>query len=121
MPHPNALSPESFEPDLTSTPLHRAQAQNEAAQSALEVSASELALVNTVLKQELPESIQSDDVALALEKNGELQCIIHDVAQDLADVNQALTQEITERAALETELVLTKAELKEVRQDASAG
>jgi C4-dicarboxylate-specific signal transduction histidine kinase len=102
------------------TPLHLARAQNEAAQGTLEKSAAELELINTVLKQELPAHVQSDDVALALEKSNELELQIHDTAQDLAEVNKALHQEISERAALEKELTHAKAALEEARKDTQA-
>ncbi|MFM9899531.1 MAG: hypothetical protein ACKVOT_00820 [Polaromonas sp.] len=94
--------------DADTTTLGRALGQNEAAQEAIEQSASELAVINAVLKQELPEHVQSDDVAMALEKNDALETRIQETAQDLAEVNEALSQEITERAKLEQELQATK-------------
>lgn len=100
-------------PDADTTTLGRALGQNEAAQEAIEQSASELAVINAVLKQELPEHVQSNDVVMALEKNDALETRIQETAQDLAEVNEALSQEITERAKLEQELQATKDALAE--------
>lgn len=105
---------------LPGTRLSRARDQNEAAQEAVERSAVELELINTVLRHELPDHIQSDDVALALEKSGELELKMQDAAQDLAQVNEALHHEISERAALEKELTSTKAALEEAKKDLQA-
>ena len=101
----------------TSTRLSRARDQNEAAQEVVERSAAELELINTVLLQELPDHVQCNDVALALEKSSELESKIQDAAQELAQVNEALHQEIGERAALEQELKYTKAALEEAKKD----
>ena len=106
-------------PDADNTTLGRALDQNEAAQEAMEQSAAELAVINAVLKQELPDHVQSDDVAMALEKNDALETRIQETAQDLAEVNEALSQEITERAKLEQELQATKDALAEATGDAT--
>lgn len=100
-----------------STPLASARDQNEAVQHNIEKSVAELELINTVLQQELPDHIQSDDVALALEKSSELECRIQQSAHDLAEVNETLSHEIAERAALEKELVRTRAALEEAKKD----
>ncbi len=104
-------------PAASNTPLARARDQNEAAQQSIEKSVVELELINTVLQQELPDHVQSQDVALALEKNSELESKIQDTANDLAEVNETLTQEIAEREALEHELARTKAALQDARND----
>lgn len=93
------------------TPLERALDQNEAVKDTVEQSANELFVINTVLKQELPNEAQSADVAQALRKSDELETKIQESAEDLAQVNQVLEQEIDERADLERELEKTKAAL----------
>ena len=98
---------------VDSTALGRARDQNEAAQESIEQSAAELVIINAVLKQELPDHVQSDDVAMALEKNDALETRIQETASDLAEVNEALNLEITERAKLERELQATKDALAE--------
>ena len=94
-----------------STPLERALGQNEAVKDAVEHSADELMLINTVLKQEIPAHVQAGEVAQALQKTDALETRIQESAEDLANVNEALEQEIGERADLERELASTKAAL----------
>lgn len=101
------------------TPLERALEQNETAQNKVEQSAVELVVIHAVLKQEIPEHVQTGDVAQALQKTNELETKINDAATDLAQVNEVLAQEIDERIDLERELAATKAAL-EVAKDAQA-
>jgi hypothetical protein len=103
-----------------STPLARALDQNETVQESVEQSADELLLINTVLKQEIPDHIQTDAVAQALQQGGELEGKIQESAENLAQVNQALEQEIAERVELERELADTKAALAEAQSQPSA-
>lgn len=93
------------------TPLERALEQNETAQTVVEQSAAELVIIHAVLKQELPENLQTGDVAHALQRTDELEIKINDTAQELAQVNEVLAQEIDERVDLERELAATKAAL----------
>ena len=97
------------------TALGRALDQNTAAQDVVENSAAELAVINTVLKQEIPDHVQVGDVAQALQRTDELEAKISDAAQDLAQVNEVLAQEIDQRADLEHELAETKAALAEAK------
>ena len=101
------------------TPLERALEQNETAQNMVEQSAVELVVIHAVLKQEIPEHVQTGDVAQALQKTNELETKINDAASDLAQVNEVLAQEIDERMDLERELAATKAAL-EVAKDSLA-
>ena len=96
-----------------SRPLDRAREKNEAVQDSVEQSAQELLVINTVLKQELPDHVQTGEVAQALEKSDALEERIQESAEELAEVNQALEQEIGEREELERELAETKAALAE--------
>lgn len=98
-----------------STSLERVLDQNESIKDTVAQSAAELTMINVVLKQEVPEHVQTGDVAQALQKTDELESRIHSSAEDLAQVNQALKQEIVVRADLERELASTKAELAEVQ------
>ncbi len=102
------------------TPLERALGQNEAVKDAVVQSADELMLINTVLKQEIPDHVQTGEVAHALQKTDELETRIQESAEDLANVNEALEQEIGERADLERELEATKAALAEATGQSSA-
>jgi C4-dicarboxylate-specific signal transduction histidine kinase len=105
------MSQPTFAAASTATPLERALDQNEAVKGAVEQSANELLVINTVLKQELPDEVQTGEVAQALRKTDELEARIEASADDLAQVNQTLEQEIGERADLERELASTKAAL----------
>lgn len=100
-----------------STPLSRALDQNEAVKETVEQSANELFVINTVLKQELPNEAQAGDVAQALIKSDELETRIQESAEDLAQVNQVLEQEISEREKLERELASTKAALARAKTE----
>lgn len=93
------------------TPLERALEQNEAAQTVVEQSAAELVVIHAVLKQELPDHVQTGDVAHALKRTDALEIQINDTAQELAHVNEVLALEIVERVDLECELAATKAAL----------
>ena len=100
----------------SSTPLERALEQNETAQGIVEQSAAELVVIHAVLKQELPDHMQTGDVAHALQRTDELEMKISDTAQELAQVNEVLAQEIGERVDLERELAATKAALAQATE-----
>lgn len=100
------------------TPLERALDQNEAVKDTVEQSAAELLVINTVLKQEIPDHVQTGEVAQAIQKTGELETRIQESAEDLAQVNQALEQEIGERSELERELAVTKKALAQAQSTA---
>ena len=95
----------------STTPLERALDQNTTVQDTVAQSSAELAVINAVLKVELPGDVKIGEVALALQKTDELQARINDTAQELAQVNEVLAQEIDERVDLEIELAATKAAL----------
>ncbi len=100
--------PEQKSAKSGSTPLEQALDQSEIVRDTVEQSAAELLVINTVLKQELPDHVQTGEVAQALEKTDKLETRIQESAEDLAQVNQALEQEISERAQLERELAAAK-------------
>lgn len=88
------------------------------AQEKLESDARNLFVVNEVLKQELPGSIQtSGDVAAALERSETIQSNIDAVAEDLDDVTNALAQEVARRKKAEVKLTETRAVLAETKAD----
>jgi len=104
----------------TTTPLASALYSNESVKDTVEQAANELFVINTVLKQELPDELQTGEVAQALRKTDELETRIQESAEDLAQVNQVLEQEIGERADLERELAKTKAALAQAKDQLSA-
>ena len=93
------------------TPLERALGQNTSVKKTVELTAAELAVINAVLEVGLPGEVKKGDVAQALQKTDELEMKIQDTAQELAEVNDALAQEIDERVELERELAAAKAAL----------
>lgn len=97
------------------TPLARALDLNEAVQETVQQSSAELFVISAVLKQEIPEGVQTGDLAQALQKTCELEGKIQESAEDLADVNKLLEQEIDERADVERELAATKAALAQAK------
>ena len=97
--------------DALSTPLERALDQNTTVKETVELTAAELAVINAVLEVGLPGEVKKGDVAQALQKTEELETKIQDTAQDLAEVNEVLAQEIDARVDLESELAATKAAL----------
>ena len=115
-----AMFQPSKAPAAPSTPLARALDRSRSVQDSVEQSADELLLINTVLKQEIPDHIQTDAVAQALQQGGELEGKIQESAENLAQVNQALEQEIAERGELERELANTKAALAEAQSQPSS-
>ena len=56
-----------------------------------------LAVVNTVLEQELPEEVQVGEVAQAIEHTNQLEEKLARSAEKLAEVNAALSEEIETR------------------------
>ena len=95
--------------------MRQALVQSQAVKNTVEQSAAELLVINAVLKLEVPSHVQTGEVALALQKTDELEDRIQASAEDLGRVNQALKQEIGERARLEQELADTKADLAKVQ------
>lgn len=107
--------PSISSPETAPTPLEWALDQNENVQDTVERSAAELLVINAVLKQEIPDHIQTGEVAQALQKTDALETKINDTAQELAQVNEVLAQEIGERADLERELAATKDALAQAK------
>lgn len=115
---PQSSAPTASRPSPNSakgTPLADALNQNAAVKDTVEQSAAELLIAKTVLRQELPDHVQTGEVAQALELTDVLESRIQESADDLAQVNEVLAQEIDERAALERELAKTKAALAHAR------
>jgi C4-dicarboxylate-specific signal transduction histidine kinase len=100
-------------------PLARALDQSETVQETVAQTADELLLINTVLRQEIPDQLQTDAVEQALQHGGELESRIHESADNLAQVNEALEHELAERLELERELADTKAALAEAQSHLS--
>jgi len=68
-----------------------------------------LAVVNTVLEQELPEEVQVGEVAQAIEHTSQLEQKLARSAEKLAEVNAALSEEIEKRLEVTAERDESKA------------
>ena len=60
-----------------------------------------LAVINTVLGQELPDEVQVGDVAQAIEHTGQLEKKLAESAETLAGVSASLAEEIGKRTERE--------------------
>jgi hypothetical protein len=80
------------------TPLEQAFEKSETAAADVQRAADDLAVVNTVLEQELPDEVQVGDVAQAIEHTGHLEKKLAKSAEQLAEVSAALAKEIGKRA-----------------------
>ena len=110
--HLKTQPPSASQPQTPASELDRALEINTRIEEVISQSASEMLLINTVLKQEIPAAVQTGDVQQALEQNGALEDKLAQTAEDLAQVNQALNEEIGHRAVLERELAEAKAALE---------
>jgi C4-dicarboxylate-specific signal transduction histidine kinase len=93
------------------SPLAAALDQNDAVRETVKQSADELLVINAVLKQEIPDHVQTGEVVEALQRTDALEERIQESVDELAQVNQVLEQEIDERMDLERELAAAKAAL----------
>ncbi|VTU28384.1 hypothetical protein [Variovorax sp. PBL-E5] len=77
--------------------------KTEAVAADVQRASDNLAVINTVLEQELPDDIQVGEVAQAIEHAGQLEKKLAQSAETLAEVNAALTQEIERRVEVTAE------------------
>ncbi len=102
-------------------PLLKALDQNDSVKKVVKQSADELLLINAVLKNGIPEQIQTGDLAQALEKTEHIEDTIQESAEDLAEVNKLLEHEVDERISLERELLTTKTALSRAKAELKEG
>lgn len=96
--------------------LERVLKKNEKIKETVKEAASELTLVNKVLKQEkIPVQVMQQ----ALTQNKDVEHKVAKAADDLKLVNIKLAKEMAERIVIESELANTKTDLAEVREDLS--
>ena len=96
--------------------LERVLKKNERIKQTVKSAASDLTLVNEVLKKEkVPVQIMEQ----ALTQNEGVEQKVAKAADDLKLVNIKLTEEVAERIVIESELANTKIDLAEVRDDLS--
>jgi hypothetical protein len=97
----NKISPNS---------LSQAVDASERIKDRVEECATELSVVNTVLKEQLDRPTAPDEVARAIEKSEAVEAKVQDSADELTKVNEALVEEVRERRLLEHQLETSKAQ-----------
>ncbi len=99
-------------PPRGTTSLDRTLAKSEQVAADVKRASDNLAVVSTVLGQELPEEVQVGEVAQAIEHTSQIEEKLAKSAQKLAEVNAALSEEIEKRLEVTAErdesLALTK-------------
>ena len=99
--------------------LRRALNKNKKIKKTVKQAASELTSINEVLQQGIKVNIPVRAVEEAIIQNEAVEHEVAGAADDLHQVNIALAQEVAERVVIESELVDTKTDLAEVRDDLS--
>jgi len=79
------------------TSLDKTLEKSEQVAADVQRASDNLAVVNTVLEQELPDEVQVGEVALAIEQTSQLEEKLAKSAEKLAEVNAALSEEIEKR------------------------
>ena len=97
------------------TPLVQALEKSEAVKETVKQTAAQMLVVNTVLQQEIPVHAQIGEVAQALAHNDQIENVLHESADELAEVNLSLEREIDERRRLEGELAQAQIKLAQTR------
>jgi hypothetical protein len=85
------------------TSLDRTLQKSEQVAADVRRASDNLAVVNTVLEQELPEEVQVGEVAQAIEHTSQLEEKLAKSAEKLAEVNAALSEEIEKRLEVTAE------------------
>jgi diguanylate cyclase (GGDEF)-like protein len=95
-------------------PLERVLVENEKIKVSVEKAASDLTLVNDVLKQD---AISPQVMQQALTRNEDVERGVSKAADDLKLVNVTLAHEMAERVVIESELASMRTDLAETRDD----
>ena len=99
--------------------LERVINQNEKIKETVKQAASELNLVNEILKQGKEVKIPVQMIKEAITQNKEVEHKVAKAADDLHQVNTELAKEVAERLVIETKLSDMKNDLADVRDDLS--
>ena len=99
--------------------LERVLKKNERIKETVKQAASELTSVNEVLKQGKGVEVPVQIIKEVISQNKEVEYKVAKAADDLHQVNAELVKEMAERAVLESELIDTKTDLSDVRDDLS--
>ena len=85
------------------TSLDKTLQKSEEVAADVQRASDNLAIVSTVLEQELPEEVQVGEVAQAIEQTSQLEEKLAKSAEKLAEVNAALSEEIEKRLEVTAE------------------
>jgi hypothetical protein len=88
-------------PERAAAALDQTLQKTEAVAAEVQRASDDLAVINTVLEQELPDEMQVGDVAQAIEHTGQLEKKLAESAETLAEVNATLAEEIEKRTERE--------------------
>jgi hypothetical protein len=88
-------------PERAAAALDQTLQKTEAVAAEVQRASDDLAVINTVLEQELPDEVQVGDVAQAIEHTGQLEKKLAESAETLAEVNATLAEEIEKRTERE--------------------
>jgi hypothetical protein len=97
------------------TSLEQTLEKTEAVAADVQRASDNLAVVNTVLEQGLPEEVQVGDVAQAIEHTSQLEEKLAKSAETLAEVNAALSEEIEKRLEATAERDESQAQAEELK------
>ena len=98
--------------------LDRTLDKTKAVAEEVQRAAEDLAVVGTVLEQELPAEVQVGDVALALAHAEELEQKLAASAEKLAEANLALEREIEKRTAVTKQRDESEARVEQLTKEA---
>ena len=90
-------------PPRGTTSLDRTLEKSEQVAADVQRASDNLAVVNTVLEQELPDEVQVGEVAQAIEHTSQLEEKLAKSAKKLAEVNAALSEDIEKRLEVTAE------------------
>jgi len=103
------------------TSLEQTLEKTEAVAADVQRASDNLAVVNTVLEQELPQEIQVGEVAQAIEHTSQLEEKLAKSAETLAEVNAALSEEIEKRQEITAQRDESQAEAEELKARIQSG
>ncbi|BEP61599.1 hypothetical protein GmRootV213_21530 [Variovorax sp. V213] len=103
------------------TSLEQTLEKTEAVAADVQRASDNLAVVNTVLEQELPEEIQVGEVAQAIEHTSQLEEKLAKSAETLAEVNAALSEEIEKRLEITAQRDESQAQAEELKARIRSG
>ncbi len=97
------------------TTLNKTLKKSEEVAADVQSASDDLAVVSTVLEQELPEEVQVGEVAQAIEHTSQLEEKLAQSAEKLAEVNEALSKEIKKRREVTAERDESQAQAEKLK------